>query len=54
MPEGTFKLLDYSYLFTFQGEPIEYCCGMIYKNDLLYITYSVKDSNTKLLTIKFR
>jgi tetratricopeptide (TPR) repeat protein len=48
---GTFKLLDYSYLFTFQGEPIEYCCGMIYKNDLLYITYSVKDNNTKLLTM---
>ena len=48
---GTFKLLNYSYFFTFQGQPIEYCCGMIYKNDLLYITYSVKDNNTKLLTM---
>ena len=48
---GTFRLLNYSYFFTFHGQPIEYCCGMIYKNDLLYITYSVKDNNTKLLTM---
>ena len=47
-----FNYVDHSYLFTFEQQPIEYCCGMILKDDLLYITYSIKDSNTKLLTIK--
>jgi hypothetical protein len=47
-----FNYVDHSYLFTFEQQPIEYCCGMILKDGLLYITYSIKDSNTKLLTIK--
>jgi tetratricopeptide (TPR) repeat protein len=46
-----FNYVDHSYLFTFEQQPIEYCCGMILKDGLLYITYSIKDSNTKLLTI---
>lgn len=46
-----FSYIDHSYLFTFENQPIEYCCGMILKDNLLYITYSVKDSITKLLTI---
>ena len=47
-----YSYLDHSYLFTFENQPIEYCCGMILKNGLLYITYSVKDSITKVLTIE--
>lgn len=46
-----FQYIDHSYIFTFENQPIEYCCGMILKDELLYITYSVKDNITKLLTI---
>ena len=46
-----FTYVDHSYLFTFESQPVEYCCGMILKNNLLYITYSVRDNITKLLTI---
>lgn len=44
----TFDLKRYSKPFTFEGAPIEYCCGMICHNDTLYITYSVKDKTSKI------
>jgi hypothetical protein len=40
-----------SYPFTFEKQPIEYCIGMEYYNNLLYISYSLKDNNTKVVTI---
>ena len=46
-----FNYIDHSYIFTFENQPIEYCCGMVLKNGLLYITYSVKDNITKILTM---
>ena len=49
----TFKYENHSYPFTFENQPIEYCCGMIYYNNLLHITYSIKDITTKLLTMKY-
>jgi len=49
----TFEYVDHSFLFTFENQPIEYCCGMIIKDGILYITYSVKDNTTKVLTIPY-
>jgi len=37
--------------FKFEGAPIEYCCGLLIKNDELMMTYSVKDGCSKIMKV---
>jgi len=49
---NTLKFISHSIPFTFEGEPIEYCCGLRVDNDLLYMTYSIKDNNSNIAVLK--
>jgi len=49
---NSLKFISNSIPFTFEGNPIEYCCGLKLHNDLLYMTYSVKDNNSNIAIIK--
>jgi glycosyltransferase involved in cell wall biosynthesis len=43
------QLKRYSAPFTFEGEPIEYCLGLIVEHDRVLVTYSAWDRSTKIL-----
>tara|TARA_X000001036_G_scaffold150423_1_gene142844 strand:+ start:12437 stop:14506 length:2070 start_codon:yes stop_codon:yes gene_type:complete len=42
----------YSIPFTFNGSNVEYCCGLESEGDYLLMTYSVNDSDAKLIVMK--
>ena len=42
------NLKKYSAPFCFEGQPIEYCVGLIVENDRVIISYSVWDNKTKI------
>lgn len=44
-------LKRYSAPFTFEGEPIEYCLGLIVEHDRVLVTYSAWDRSTKILVL---
>jgi tetratricopeptide (TPR) repeat protein len=46
--DESMNLLRYSAPFKFHTEPIEYCLGLVVKDDRVLITYSVWDRETKL------
>lgn len=46
------RKIRYTRLFTFARSPVEYSLGMIYKNDELWIGYSILDRSTHYLSVK--
>jgi hypothetical protein len=46
--DASMNLLRYSAPFTFKGEPIEYCLGLIVEENRVLITYSCWDRTTQL------
>lgn len=44
-------LKRYSAPFTFEGEPIEYCLGLVVEQNRFLVTYSTWDRSTKILVI---
>lgn len=44
-------LKRYSAPFTFEGEPIEYCLGLVVESDRILVTYSTWDRTTKILVL---
>jgi hypothetical protein len=42
------NLKKYSAPFCFEGQPIEYCVGLIVENDRVIISYSIWDNKTKI------
>lgn len=42
--------IKYSQAFTFLNGEIEFCCGMLIKNDTFYITFGFQDNSSFLLT----
>ena len=50
--EKDLKSVKYvTFPFKFEGTPIEYCCGLLIKNDELMMSYSVKDGCSKILKV---
>ena len=43
------KVVDYSKLFTFSGSHIEYCCGLVEKNDKIIFSYSIMDRSSYIM-----
>lgn len=52
LDKNTYNLKNYSQLFTFEGEPIEYTLGFVLLNDNFLIGYSTIDRNTKYINVK--
>ena len=48
----TYKLKNYSQLFTFEREPIEYTLGFVLLNDNFLVGYSTNDRTTKYINVK--
>jgi len=48
----TLKFSGNSRPFRFEGQPIEYCCGLRLHRNLLYMTYSVKDNSSNIAVIQ--
>jgi hypothetical protein len=44
------NLIRYSELFKFEDSKIEYCVGMIFKNDEIILAYSAMDTNSIIAT----
>ena len=42
------NLLRYSYPFKFEGEPIEYCLGIVVEDENVVLTYSTWDRTSKI------
>ena len=47
----TLEVVDYSKLFTFSGSPVEYCLGMVHKNNKLVFSYSIMDKTSYIMRI---
>lgn len=47
--DNELNLLRYSPPFKFEGEPIEYCLGLIVEDDRVIVTYSTWDQTSKLV-----
>lgn len=43
-----FEVLETSPMFKFEGEDVEFCCGMCFKDNTFYVSYSLMDNNAKL------
>jgi len=50
--KDTYKLIDYSKLFTFSGCPVEYCLGMAEKKGDIIFSYSLMDNSSYIMSIK--
>lgn len=46
-----FNVIRISQPYKFEGEPVEFCCGMAIKDDFAYITYSVMDKDASIMRI---
>ena len=51
--DDNYELVKYSRLFKFEGEPIEYCLGLIVEKDRVIMTYSTWDRTSKLAIYDF-
>jgi hypothetical protein len=48
----SFKLKRYTPYFTFNGEPVEYTLGFIFKDEQFIIGYSTMDRTTQFITVE--
>lgn len=46
-----FNIIRISKPYKFEGQPVEFCCGMTIKDDFAYITYSVMDKDASVMRI---
>ena len=46
-----FKMTALSKPFKFEGKDVEFCCGMCFKFNLFYISYSLMDNDARLMVI---
>jgi tetratricopeptide (TPR) repeat protein len=51
LDNNTMKLKKYSNLFTFEKSPVEYTLGMVLLDDVLLISYSIMDRQTKYIGV---
>ena len=52
LDKNTLELKNYSYMFTFEKEKVEYCLGMTHENDNINFGISIMDKTTKTMSIK--
>lgn len=49
--DKNFNVINTSKLFKFEGEDVEFCCGMCYKDNTFYISYSLMDDNARIMVL---
>ena len=52
LDRSTLQLKNYTKLFTFNGEKVEYCLGMERFEDELMFGYSIMDRETRYMSVK--